>query len=210
MASGAAEFVVDLNLGPDDVAYAMQIMGVRRAVAERNEAHRVGVARARRADPGRHRGAPARVRRVAAVRSARLGQGDHDLRHDRTPEGHHPSPRPPLVRACAAALASAVRAGRERPRAADDGVCAWRRAGDRRVARKRRLGRADRRRRCRLCGRPVRARRDHRRVRAADRAGEAGRGHAAHAHRRHQVHLLRHRDPAARALSRGRASCSGR
>ena len=41
MASGAAEFVVDLNLGPDDVAYAMQIMGVRRAVAERNEAHRV-------------------------------------------------------------------------------------------------------------------------------------------------------------------------
>ena len=41
MASGAAEFVVDLNLGPDDVAYAMRIMGVRRAVAERNEAHRV-------------------------------------------------------------------------------------------------------------------------------------------------------------------------
>ena len=41
MASGAAEFVVDLNLGPDDVAYAMQIMGVRRAVAERTEAHRV-------------------------------------------------------------------------------------------------------------------------------------------------------------------------
>src|SRR6185436_8256824 len=30
MASGAAEFVVDLNLGPDDVAYAMQIMGGRR------------------------------------------------------------------------------------------------------------------------------------------------------------------------------------
>src|SRR6185295_1978633 len=41
MASGAAEFVVDLNLGPDDVAYAMRIMGVRRAVAERAEAHRV-------------------------------------------------------------------------------------------------------------------------------------------------------------------------
>jgi malonyl-CoA/methylmalonyl-CoA synthetase len=41
MASGAAEFVVDLNLGPDDLAYAMTIMGVRRAVAERNEAHRV-------------------------------------------------------------------------------------------------------------------------------------------------------------------------
>ena len=29
MASGVAEFVVDLNLGPDDVAYAMRIMGVR-------------------------------------------------------------------------------------------------------------------------------------------------------------------------------------
>ena len=41
MASGAAEFVVDLNLGPDDVAYAMKIMGVRRAVAERAEMHRV-------------------------------------------------------------------------------------------------------------------------------------------------------------------------
>jgi malonyl-CoA/methylmalonyl-CoA synthetase len=41
MASGAAEFVVDLNLGPDDVAYAMRIMGVRRAIAERDEAHRV-------------------------------------------------------------------------------------------------------------------------------------------------------------------------
>ena len=147
---------------------------------------------------------PARDRRVAAVRSARLGQGDHDLRHHRTPEGHHPSPRPPLVRACAAALAPAVRAGRGRPRAADDRVCAWRRAGDRGVARERRLGRADRRRRCRLCRRTVRARRTHRRVRAADRADEAGRRHAAQAHRRHQVHLLRHRDPAARALSRGR------
>ena len=41
MASGAAEFVVDLNLGPDDVAYAMRIMGVRRALAERAEMHRV-------------------------------------------------------------------------------------------------------------------------------------------------------------------------
>src|SRR5205085_4523922 len=35
MASGAAEFVVDLNLGPDDVAYAMRILGIRLAVAER-------------------------------------------------------------------------------------------------------------------------------------------------------------------------------
>src|ERR1044072_3357529 len=26
MASGAAEFVVDLNLGPDDIAYAMRIL----------------------------------------------------------------------------------------------------------------------------------------------------------------------------------------
>src|SRR5688572_28622587 len=41
MASGAAEFVVDLNLGPDDVAYAMQIAGVRHVVAERGETHRV-------------------------------------------------------------------------------------------------------------------------------------------------------------------------
>src|SRR3954463_6848161 len=41
MASGAAEFVVDLNLGPDDIAYAMRIMGVRRALAERGEMHRV-------------------------------------------------------------------------------------------------------------------------------------------------------------------------
>jgi len=41
MASGAAEFVVDLNLGPDDIAYAMQIMGVDLAVAERGEAQRV-------------------------------------------------------------------------------------------------------------------------------------------------------------------------
>src|SRR5262245_46455078 len=29
MASGAAEFVVDLNLGPDDIAYAMRILQVR-------------------------------------------------------------------------------------------------------------------------------------------------------------------------------------
>ncbi len=41
MASGAAEFVVDLNLGPDDVAYAIAVMGVRRIIAERGEAHRV-------------------------------------------------------------------------------------------------------------------------------------------------------------------------
>lgn len=40
-ASGAAEFVVDLNLGPDDVAYAMRILGIRRAVAERGEMQRV-------------------------------------------------------------------------------------------------------------------------------------------------------------------------
>src|SRR2546430_207491 len=30
MASGAAEFVVDLNLGPDDIAYAMRILRIRR------------------------------------------------------------------------------------------------------------------------------------------------------------------------------------
>jgi len=41
MASGAAEFVVDLNLGPDDIAYAMGILGVRRAVVERSELPRV-------------------------------------------------------------------------------------------------------------------------------------------------------------------------
>jgi len=41
MASGAAEFVVDLNLGPDDIAYAMRILGVRRAVVERSELPRV-------------------------------------------------------------------------------------------------------------------------------------------------------------------------
>jgi acyl-CoA synthetase (AMP-forming)/AMP-acid ligase II len=41
MASGAAEFVVDLNLGPDDIAYAMRILGVRRAVVERGELPRV-------------------------------------------------------------------------------------------------------------------------------------------------------------------------
>lgn len=41
MASGAAEFVVDLNLGPDDIAYAMRILKVRRAVAERSELPRV-------------------------------------------------------------------------------------------------------------------------------------------------------------------------
>jgi acyl-CoA synthetase (AMP-forming)/AMP-acid ligase II len=41
MASGAAEFVVDLNLGPDDIAYAMQILRVRRAIVERAELPRV-------------------------------------------------------------------------------------------------------------------------------------------------------------------------
>src|SRR5438045_4593397 len=41
MASGAAEFVVDLNLGPDDIAYTMRILGVRRAVVERSELPRV-------------------------------------------------------------------------------------------------------------------------------------------------------------------------
>jgi acyl-CoA synthetase (AMP-forming)/AMP-acid ligase II len=41
MASGAAEFVVDLNLGPDDITYAMRILRVRRAVVERNELPRV-------------------------------------------------------------------------------------------------------------------------------------------------------------------------
>lgn len=41
MASGAAEFVVDLNLGPEDIAYAMKIMGVRRAIAEREQIARI-------------------------------------------------------------------------------------------------------------------------------------------------------------------------
>jgi acyl-CoA synthetase (AMP-forming)/AMP-acid ligase II len=41
MASGAAEFVVDLNLGPDDIAYAMRILRVRRAVVERSEVPRI-------------------------------------------------------------------------------------------------------------------------------------------------------------------------
>jgi acyl-CoA synthetase (AMP-forming)/AMP-acid ligase II len=41
MASGAAEFVVDLNLGPDDIAYAMRILKVRRALVERSELARV-------------------------------------------------------------------------------------------------------------------------------------------------------------------------
>ena len=40
-ASGAAEFVVDLNLGPDDVAYALKIAGVRYVISERREMHRV-------------------------------------------------------------------------------------------------------------------------------------------------------------------------
>ena len=74
MASGAAEFVIDLNLGPDDVAYAMQIMGVRRAVAERSELPRIAghgldvmVLEDILAAPPRRRDGP-------AVRSARLGQ----------------------------------------------------------------------------------------------------------------------------------------
>src|SRR3954463_6534834 len=41
MASGAAEFVVDLNLGPDDVSYALGIMNVRHALVERSELPRV-------------------------------------------------------------------------------------------------------------------------------------------------------------------------
>jgi acyl-CoA synthetase (AMP-forming)/AMP-acid ligase II len=41
LASGAAELLVDLNLGPDDIAYALKIAGVRHVVAERGEAHRV-------------------------------------------------------------------------------------------------------------------------------------------------------------------------
>ena len=41
MSSGAAEFVVDLNLGADDFAYAVRIMGVRRVVVERDLIKRV-------------------------------------------------------------------------------------------------------------------------------------------------------------------------
>jgi acyl-CoA synthetase (AMP-forming)/AMP-acid ligase II len=41
MASGAAEFLVDLNLGPDDIAYAVRITGVRIAVVERDQLQRV-------------------------------------------------------------------------------------------------------------------------------------------------------------------------
>jgi acyl-CoA synthetase (AMP-forming)/AMP-acid ligase II len=41
IASGAAEFVVDLNLGPDDIAYATRITGVRVAVVERDQLQRV-------------------------------------------------------------------------------------------------------------------------------------------------------------------------
>jgi len=41
MASGAAEFVVDLNLGPDDIAYALRILRVQRAVVEESELPRV-------------------------------------------------------------------------------------------------------------------------------------------------------------------------
>src|SRR2546421_6660354 len=41
MASGAAEFVVDLNLGSEDIVYALRILRVRRAVVERGELPRV-------------------------------------------------------------------------------------------------------------------------------------------------------------------------
>ncbi len=41
MASSAAEFVADLNLGPDDLAYALRIIGVRLAVVERGELERI-------------------------------------------------------------------------------------------------------------------------------------------------------------------------
>ena len=41
MVSGAAEFVADLNLGPDDLAYAVRIIGVRLAVVERGELERI-------------------------------------------------------------------------------------------------------------------------------------------------------------------------
>ena len=41
MTSGAAEFVVDLNLGPDDLSYALTNLGVRHAVVERGELPRV-------------------------------------------------------------------------------------------------------------------------------------------------------------------------
>jgi acyl-CoA synthetase (AMP-forming)/AMP-acid ligase II len=41
LASGAAEFLVDLNLGPDDIGYALAIAGVRHVIAERGEAQRV-------------------------------------------------------------------------------------------------------------------------------------------------------------------------
>ncbi len=91
MSSGAAEFVVDLNLGPDDIAYAMQIIGVRLAVVERGELERVVplglevlvLEDIPDASPRR---------RGPAVRSARLGQDDHDLGHHRPPEGDRASP----------------------------------------------------------------------------------------------------------------------
>ena len=68
------------------------IMGVRRAVAERNEAHRVAALGLDVLILEDIVDRPPRAIRVAAVRSARVGQGDHDLRHHRTAEGDHPSP----------------------------------------------------------------------------------------------------------------------
>ena len=99
MASGAAEFVVDLNLGPDDIAYAMRILRVRRAIVERSELPRVA---ALGLDVMVLEDILARPPRTAAelpVRSARLGQDHHDLGHDRPPEGDRASPRPALDRA---------------------------------------------------------------------------------------------------------------
>jgi malonyl-CoA/methylmalonyl-CoA synthetase len=41
MAAGAAEFVIDPSLGPDDLAHAVRLLGIRRAVAERALAPRL-------------------------------------------------------------------------------------------------------------------------------------------------------------------------
>ena len=128
MASGAAEFVVDLNLGPDDIAYAMRIMRVRRAVVERSELHRVAalgldvmvlediLARPPRAAVASPPFDPHAWGKTIMT-SGTTGRPKAIVhRHDRR-----------WYRACAAALASAVRAGRERPRAADDRLLARRR-----------------------------------------------------------------------------------